>query len=111
MKTTTGFKTTKQEAMAMAQHLLKKIKFKNFKIEAWENLGYHYSVDNGFVSVSPSVSDNEYFALLMPHHCYYGQIGHSKDVNELIKQTINLLVKHANEENKKAQMALESLEK
>ncbi len=108
MKTTYSAKTEK-EAILMAKTLLKKVKFKGFKIRVHENLGWHYSVENEFISVSPSGADNEYFALLKPHYSYYGKAYHSGNVNKLIKQTINLLVKHAREESEKAKKALESL--
>jgi len=44
---------TKKEAKAAGKKLLKKMKGKGWKLRVWENMGWHYCVHNGGLSVYP----------------------------------------------------------
>ncbi len=53
---------TKAEATAAGRKLRKALNGKGWKIEVWENLGWHYAAHNVNVSVHPSASGKTYHA-------------------------------------------------
>lgn len=55
---------TKETATANAKILKAKMKTKGWKIRVWENFGWNYSIQNGYMGVSPCFSSGKYFAML-----------------------------------------------
>jgi len=47
---------TKSEAKERGEALLKMMKGKGWKLSIWENMGWHFSVKNGGITVHPSYS-------------------------------------------------------
>lgn len=93
--------TSKKEAVRLARELLKKIKFPGFKIDVWENLGWHYRVKSDFFAVDEdhrgSTSEVYYTAVMNStgngsgsHHSGYFNTGVARaaDPNEAIEKCI-----------------------
>jgi hypothetical protein len=57
---------TKTEAKILGKALLRRMKGKGWKLNLWENLGWHYSVHLGGLSINPLQErcNTLYFALL-----------------------------------------------
>ena len=45
---------TKRKAEAQAKKLLAKMKSPGWKIDVWENMGWHYCLRNGVLTINPS---------------------------------------------------------
>lgn len=54
----------KESAEKLGKELLARMKGDGWKLRVWENLGWHYSVKNGGMSVYPSFDGIAYHALL-----------------------------------------------
>lgn len=77
MKTSTDYKTTKEEAAKMGERLVVTLN-KNrpgWKLQTWENLGWHYCASNKAcgIRVSPSSKDGYFYAMVNPSYAtFYG---------------------------------------
>ena len=82
--------TTKAEATRMAKHLLSllKPKFKTFKIRVWKNLGWHYAVDNNFLSVSSWGWDGGWTVMYVPHYSFYGDVIHHRNPVTAVRKAL-----------------------
>jgi hypothetical protein len=61
---------TKREATAAAKALQKRLRGGGWRIQVWENLGWHYAVTNKYIRVSPW--DKKFYAMPVPSYSYYG---------------------------------------
>ncbi len=70
MKTITNYNTTKAQATDMGRVLVQRLndRRRGWKLHVWENLGWHYSALHSAsgLSVSPSVKNGEFYAMLQP---------------------------------------------
>jgi len=55
---------TKKEAALKGKKLLKQMAGRGWKLRVWENLGWHYCVNSGPVSVYPSYNEGNFFCLI-----------------------------------------------
>jgi len=83
---------TKAEATVAAKRLQKRMCGKGWKYRVWENLGWHYSVHNGGMTVHPSCVKGEFFTLLSSGgdlgsgECYWTPSGtRFKDPNAAVR--------------------------
>jgi len=81
----------KVDAEKAAKDLKKKLKGRGWKIDVWENLGWHYRVSAGSLKVYPSYTKGHYF-------CLFGKGGGgdsiwtdsftSRDPNEVVEHQL-----------------------
>ena len=72
MKTNTDSTTTRLQANERGRVLLRKLNgVPGMKLRVWENLGWHYSVENDHFRVDPSCTDGYYYAMMKPALCVY----------------------------------------
>ena len=86
----------KKEAIRKAKRLRDMMITSGWKIRVWENLGWHYEINNETVSVTES-SGGRYFAMLRPHYSYW-EVPHHKNPNKavelLLKEALEVSLRH-----------------
>ena len=55
---------TKAKALKDGHSLIKKMKTSGWKLRVWENMGWHYSIRKGAISISPVYYGRSYMALM-----------------------------------------------
>lgn len=92
---------TKEEAERRAKALKRKMKTRRWVIHIWENIGWHYCIDNGFISIFPSGIDTLYFPMMStqlgdhatPPYWYVNRL--FSDPNEAVKVQLQYAKKFA----------------
>jgi hypothetical protein len=84
---------TEENARELGQKLLSFMKGNGWTLQVWENLGWHYAVNNNLISVYPSFDDKKY-------HCLFGYKSGGRpewtiqesfdDPNQAVEQTLKL---------------------
>lgn len=102
---------TKEEATKKGKALLKRMKTKGWKLRVWENLGWHYSLQNPPLCVSPSVS-GMVFTLMTEKadEAGWGSLlwdgaPHSRSPNKAVADQVKLARKVVNDLNKVVEAA------
>jgi hypothetical protein len=94
-----GLKTafhTKKEAQKAGEELLSKLKGKGWRIKVWSNLGWHYNLANGRLTIHPDSFNKGYMALLSDATCkhigggaaFWTNSKSFKDPNDAVKDQI-----------------------
>jgi hypothetical protein len=101
---------TKQQAQNKGKALLRKMKGKGWKLRIWENLGWHYEVSLGGLTVSPfeiSGKKERYHALLSAGdyagtgEIFWTDVGfYSTDPNKVVKHQLKIARDFINKCNK-----------
>lgn len=88
-----------------AKATLDKLRWNGFEIVVHENLGWHWSLSNGLITLHPSyIGDKPYsfFALIKSHDTYLGRSPSRKDPNKAILDCAKLLYDFANAQSNRA---------
>ncbi len=89
-------KSEYDRAVTLSNELVSRMKGKGWKPRVWENLGWHYEVYNGYISVHPGIlDDNKYWCLLSNEKGGHGglamwtpQKNTHKDPNVVVRKQI-----------------------
>jgi hypothetical protein len=103
-------KLTKAEAEKKGKALRELMNFpKAWSVRVWQNMGWHYSIDNGYMSIRPTgFSDGEYFILASEHdqHLVGSQNwlvkGNFKDPNNAVATQVDAIIAYRDHINKMA---------
>lgn len=89
---------TKQQALKAGHALRKRLHGDNWKVNVWENIGWHYAVETKRLSVrGPAFDGDTCRCLLKPHYSFFGEVGHGIDPNRAVSQVLRNAVRSLNE--------------